>query len=122
MSVLSRELPQAFAVATDVERGTTVVRVTGELDAAEAPSLFAALAPLRRRDSVVIDLSRCDFIDSAGIAVIVEAWRAHDECDGGGGLSLAAPSGQVERIIRVTGLDQSITVFDEVEQAVESAS
>ena len=68
----------------------------------------------------MVDLSECDFIDSAGIAAIVEAWQCFDGPASRGKVVLAGPRGQVDRIIRITGLDQNIAIFDEVEQAVAS--
>lgn len=100
---------------------STILRVTGELDAANATALRQALAgEIASSGSVVVDLSECDFIDSAGIAAIVEAWQGFDGPASRGKVVLAGPRGQVDRIIRITGLDQNIAIFDEVEQAVAS--
>ena len=107
-----------FEISADVERGITVLRVAGELDAASVPDLELALDGDAPPNPVVIDLSNCEFIDSAGIAAIVEAWRSREETGREADLSLAAPSGQVDRILRITGLGTSISVFPGVNEAL----
>ena len=109
-----------FDIATEVVGGVGVVRVSGDLDGAESPTLRLALISTAQSTSgVVIDLSECEFIGSSGIAVIVEAWRGLDGRRPEN-LVLAAPNGQVDRIIRVAGLDAVIAIFDRVDEALAS--
>ena len=70
-------LPPAVAFRCDVAHfdERAIVGVRGDVDLATAPALrrqvFATLAlPIR---GVVIDLAYCTFIDSSGVAVLVEA-------------------------------------------------
>ena len=67
---------------------------------------------------IVIDLSECEFIDSSGIAAIVEAWRGPDGPESRGHIVLAGSSGQVDRILRITGLYRGINIFDRVDEAL----
>lgn len=85
--------------ATDLER---------EL---EGPSA-AAQAPL------LIDLSRCEFIDSTGIALIVRSWQARDG-DGNGRFALCGIGQQVKRVLDITGLEETIPTHPSREQALE---
>ena len=111
-----------FEISAGIQGGVTILRVAGDLDAASVPDLELALDGGAPPNPVVIDLSSCDFIDSAGIAVIVEAWRSRDGTGEEVNLSLAAASGQVGRLIRITGLDSSISVFPGVEEALAALS
>ena len=74
-------------------------------------------------EPVLIDLSDCEFIDSTGIAVIVRAWQQRQGNDGasgaGGLLGLCAPDKQVSRLLEVTGVDASISIFDDCEQGTK---
>jgi len=117
--------PTSFGIESEAREGVHVVTLRGELDLATAPDLrkvledeLAGLAP------VLIDLSDCEFIDSTGIAVIVRAWQQRQGSDGvsemGGLLALCAPEKQVSRILEVTGVDTSISVFEECDDAVAS--
>ena len=77
-SRLGREWPRR-AILTFAARRCPEVRssryVTGELDLATAPRLDEALAGARRPSVVVVDLSGCTFLDSAGIRTLVGAAR-----------------------------------------------
>ena len=64
-----------FAVGLDRREECLVVRVEGELDLASAPEFEAALSTAESAPHVVIDLSACPFLDSAGMRVIAEAIR-----------------------------------------------
>ena len=110
---------RTFDISTKVMDGLTVLRVSGDLDATDAPILSWSLSSgLASTGGVVIDLSECDFIDSSGLAAIVEAWRGCNGPESRGGVVLAGPSGQVDRIIRITGLDQSLAIFDGLDEAL----
>ena len=61
---------------------------------------------------VVLDLTDCAFIDSSGIALIVEHWRQRD-----GRLTLAGARSQTARILEVTGIGATIGAFDSFEDA-----
>jgi anti-sigma B factor antagonist len=92
-----------FAVDQAVVDGSTVVRVTGEVDAASSPEFAAALdGAAQQGRPVVLDLSRTTFIDSAGIRILVRSMWAIREA--GSSLRLASASEQVETVLRITGI------------------
>lgn len=80
------------------------VTVTGELDAATAPDLAAALRPLvaEPATSVVVNMSDVSFMDSSGLRALIGA--AHDAKTAGGSVVLVAVSAAVNRLLEVTGL------------------
>lgn len=97
-----------------------VVTVEGELDMNTATDLErelegpAAAAQAR----LLIDLSRCEFIDSTGIALIVRSWQARDG-DGNGQFALCGIGRQVKRVLDITGLEETIPTHPSREQALE---
>ncbi|HXR30733.1 MAG TPA: STAS domain-containing protein [Solirubrobacterales bacterium] len=99
--------PVPFKVGSEQAAGAIVVKVEGELDMNTARQLerelTAALATTEQ--ALLIDLSRCEFIDSSGIALIVRAWQ---ERDGDGGFALCGVGDQVARVLDVTGLGSTI--------------
>jgi anti-anti-sigma factor len=97
--------PAPFKVRSEQKQGVFVVQVEGELDMNTAGELERQLeAPLSAPDSnLLIDLSRCEFIDSTGIALIVRAWQALDDR-----FSLCGIGDQVKRVLDVTGLESTI--------------
>jgi anti-sigma B factor antagonist len=99
--------PAPFKVRSEQEQGVFVIVVEGELDMNTAAQLEKELeAPLSVPDStLLLDLSRCEFIDSTGIALIVRAWQT---LDGDGGFSLCGVGDQVKRVLDITGLEATI--------------
>jgi anti-anti-sigma factor len=101
-------------IERDLEDGQREVRVEGELDLAVAEQLRELLA---RSDEelVVIDLAACEFIDSTGIAVIVQASKAAAE--DGRRVVAHSPTAQVLRVLTLTGLTANGLVFASLEEA-----
>jgi anti-anti-sigma factor len=101
--------------AEELEDGIRAFSVRGELDMNTAPELENSLEGVSTADDarVVIDLTECDFIDSTGIALIVRSWQRLDsggESGGEGQLVLCCDNSQVMRLLRITGVDSSISV------------
>jgi anti-anti-sigma factor len=88
----------------------TVVRLRDALDGAAAPALRERLIGLLRPGMrlLVLDLSRVPSCDSAGLAVLIGAQRQARLL--GIVLRLAAPSPPVAKLLRLTGLDRSLTI------------
>jgi anti-sigma B factor antagonist len=101
--------------------GYAVVVLCGELDLLDtsdvASHLIATVAAYG--PSVIVDLAGLTFIDSCGLGVLVRVLRWARES--GGDLSLAAPRGQVRRVLEITGLIDVFTVYASVKQAVSGA-
>ena len=99
----------------EVESGregeTHVVRPRGALDLAAAEPLEAELRRVEATDAetIVLDMTGIEFMDCSGIRVLVEADRRSRR--DGGRLRLTRGVGQVDRVIRLTGVD-AILPFD----------
>jgi anti-sigma B factor antagonist len=105
--------PAPFEVKVgDLEHGVRTISVRGELDLSTAPELEGPLDEVLDGGdgSVLIDLSRCEFIDSTGIALIVRAWQRLDGEGGGRSLVICSQNDQVRRVLEITGLELSIPV------------
>lgn len=107
------------SVASPV-RGITVLHVSGDIDMLTAPMLVEHVRtqlsggqPLR---SLVIDLTDVTFLGSAGIAVLAET---HHMATGAAvAVRVVAPSRTVLRPLQVTGVDQLLTIVDDVDTAM----
>jgi anti-sigma B factor antagonist len=105
-----------------LDDGVHAFAVSGELDQATASDLRSPLTEAIHSGAraVMIDLTKCGFIDSTGLGVIVEAWKSLEERDGNRAvLSICCPEPEVRRLLEVTGLDQAITIRDTREEALE---
>jgi anti-anti-sigma factor len=83
--------------------GCRELDIVGELDLAVCDRLRAALdEAVAKRLHVLVDLSRCDFIDVSGVQALVQG---HDRlATHGRQLLLYGVQGQVKRMLSVTGL------------------
>ena len=101
-----------------------MVRVSGELDLATHERLGEQLATAAEgNEPIIVDLSKCGFIDSSGIRALLMGARNAAE----GNLpsesrrfSIAGPGPQVLRILEMTGLEKAVPVHDSLESALDS--
>jgi len=102
---------RTLSIAVRDEGSERVIELFGELDAACVDTFREQVErALADHPSTVIDLSGLDFIDSVGIEVI---YRASEQSRvDGGGLRLIRGSANVERTLRLMGLDQSLPFID----------
>jgi anti-anti-sigma factor len=99
-----------FEVGVTFAGPETVVLVIGDVDVVTAPELGALLDGVinRHRQQVVLDLSRCTFLDASGLGVMVRAVSRLRLRFMDGTLTLRSPSPMVRRILHVTGVDASV--------------
>lgn len=114
--------PAPFEVQSEeLGDGVRAFVVRGELDMNTAPELEKALdGVLSDADArVMLDLSACEFIDSTGIALIVRAWKRLDrDGDGDGHLVLCSLNHQVRRLLKITGVESSISMHEQRDAAL----
>jgi anti-anti-sigma factor len=104
----------------DLGPGRREIRVSGELDLAVAGELDEALGRAIGVEQVCISLDGCEFIDSTGIAVIVRAYSKSKER--GDRIGVVGCSGQVQRVLKMTGLTENGLVFDDLDAALAAWS
>jgi anti-sigma B factor antagonist len=98
--------------------GTSVVSLAGELDLSTIPRMAVPLLGEVSHRAVIVDLSALSFIDSSGIAVLIKAFRA---AEGNGRMHTVIASGsQVERVLRLAGIDRALPLFVDREAALEA--
>jgi anti-anti-sigma factor len=116
--------PAPFEVQTEeLEGGIRCCTVLGELDMNTAPELEQRLEQLAPDVDglVLLDLTRCEFIDSTGIALIVRTWQRVDREGGGEGkgrLVLCCNNHQVRRLLEITGVESSISLHAQRDAAI----
>jgi anti-sigma B factor antagonist len=98
----------------EIDDGYREIQVEGELDLAVAAQLQEAIDRCEG-DRILIDLESCQFIDSSGIAVILNAHRGT-----GAQVLVHSPRAQVHRVLDLTGLTGNGLVFAGREQALSA--
>lgn len=116
--------PAPFDVRKEqLDGGVSAITVQGELDMNTAPQLEQQLeeALTDSEASIMLDLSQCEFIDSTGIALIVRSWQRLDREAGGDGkgrLVLCSHNHQVRRLLKITGVESSISMHERRDEAL----
>jgi anti-sigma B factor antagonist len=98
----------------------TVLALEGRLDSYSVPKLRAQLKTSTNQhpSKIVVDLASVSFIDSTGLAALIQGMRT---CrDGGGNLCLSNPQRPVRLILELTRLDSAIDIFPNEHEAVAS--
>jgi anti-sigma B factor antagonist len=87
-----------------------LISLDGELDHDSAPRFAWALdsATPPAGQGIVLDLSRLGFLDSSGLAAILELYRRMDRA--GAGFAIVSSRPQITRIFAVTAIDQVVSV------------
>lgn len=87
-----------------------VVYVAGEIDLATAAFLQQAIHHASRsRHRVVVDMAETTFIDSSGLAVLLQAHRDLGRLPEA--LTLRSVSADVRRVLEITGVDQVVPLL-----------
>ncbi|ALE79969.1 hypothetical protein WY02_17730 [Pseudonocardia sp. AL041005-10] len=101
--------------------GVTVLEVIGDVDLAEAEAIRARMAEMLRQTRparALLDLSGVGFLGSHGLTAVVRSSRAAGEA----GVRLDGVTGPdnraVIRPVRMTGLDQVITWYPDLDTAL----
>jgi anti-sigma B factor antagonist len=100
----------------------TIVHVRGEVDVHSAPQLRDRLTDVidGGKKSIVVDLSRLDFIDSTGLGALVAALNHAKGTDAA--LRVVCSSERVLKLFRITGLDEVFSIYTTVPLAVAAGS
>jgi len=108
----------AASFPVEMVGGVPVVAAPEEIDITNAAGLRAALleAAAHGNGTLVVDMSRTLFCDSAGLNVLV---RAHKQAQAEGrGVLLVISAVTVLRIFAVTGIDHLIPNFPTLDEAL----
>jgi anti-anti-sigma factor len=103
---------------TQSERGVTILRLAGRLDATTAPTFQEELLGILASSSgpVLLDFEQLEYISSAGLRVLILGVKKQRERDGV--FALCGLQENVSDVLRVTGFLPLFRVFTNQEAAV----
>lgn len=110
---------QRFVAATDrLDTGAPVVSIMGEIDRATAPAFEQTLLDVAEdgTDELIVDLTGCSFLDSAGLRSLNSA-RGRLELSNGR-LALVLSNPNVMRIFQITHVDELFEIYPSLDAAV----
>jgi len=107
-----------MSVRVETSDCATIIHINGELDvvlAKEAKQIFDDLTQDIKKD-VVVDLSKCDFLDSAGIGALVFLYKR--ACCVGYSMSICGAHGLPYDILKLLRLDGIMKIESLKEEAL----
>ena len=121
----SLNLVEFAATRYEEKDGTQIVSAAGEVDLSSAPRLANLLGKARRQAGgysppMVVDLSEVEFMDTAGLEVLLEEWNSSRQLDRR--MCLVASEGPTTRLLEVTGLSELFDLYAELDAAVGSCA
>src|ERR1700758_3789620 len=98
--------------------GVDVLPLKGEIDLHVSPSVTASLNAMieKKPKRLVVDLSNVSYIDSAGLAALIEAMQKVEGY--GGKFMLAGLQETVRSIFEISRLDQVFQIFPDADAAL----
>jgi len=107
----------SLSIDVSREADRVVLRLDGELDLASVPLLERALQDATSDDAeltIVLDLRGLEFIDSTGLrAILLQDKRSTER---GQTFALVRGPEQVQRLMRMTGVDEHLKIIDSPEE------
>jgi anti-anti-sigma factor len=96
----------------------TIATIVGSLDSAASPQAQEKLLPLASaRSCLALDLSKCNYISSAGLRVLL--MLAKQFSAQGSLLAMAGVCEEVKDVMEMTGFVNFFKLYDTVEEIVE---
>jgi anti-anti-sigma factor len=111
----------SLSIAGRSEDGVEIVAVSGEIDIASAPRLITGLndAVGTGETPVIVDLTEVGFMDSTGLALLLNAHRRLARR--GKGFAVVSADGPVRRVFTITDMVDVLRVRPTLAEAKASA-
>jgi anti-sigma B factor antagonist len=95
-----------------------VLPLEGEIDLHVSPEVGESLRKMvaKKPRVLVVDLSKVTYLDSSGLAVLIEAMQRVQEY--GGRFALAGVQESVKQVLEIARLDQVFQIFPDVDGAL----
>ena len=96
-----------------------VLRLSGDVDLNSSPQLRQGLRQViaRRPEVIVVNLQHVAYMDSSGLATLVEALKR--TCEYGGKLRLVALTDRVRAVFEISQLDRVFEILPDEQEATQ---
>ena len=107
-------------VRTHEKDGISIIEVEGEVDMYSSPRVRSEIIALTKRKKQVIclDLQKVTYMDSSGLATLVEGLQLAGQYEGN--FKLVHLREEVLEVFELTRLDHIFEIYDTMENALES--
>ena len=109
-----------MAVKMESKNGLTVCHVDGEIDINSSPEIKKVFDKLisQKAPKIVINLSRVTYVDSSGLATLVEILKNMRSY--GGRMRLVNLSSKIKSLFEITKLEKLFEIMADEEEAIST--
>ncbi len=102
------------------QNSATIVEVDGEVDLYSSPDVRKSLYQLidKKTTIIIVDLKEVPYMDSSGVATLVEGWQKVKSY--GGKILLTSLRKEVRDVFALTKLEDFFEIYDTREDALKS--
>jgi anti-sigma B factor antagonist len=99
----------------------SVIELEGEIDLKEAPAIRSVVVPIleKKPSRLLFDMTGVSYIDSSGLAVLIEAYQQLSRH--GGEVALCGLAKNVASVLKLARLDLIFTIHPDRESAMRTA-
>ena len=107
-------------VKTKQEQGFSVIEIEGEVDMYSSPEVRSEIISLTKNKTaiIVVDLEKVSYMDSSGLATLVEGLQLAGQYKGN--IKLINLREEVLEVFELTRLDHIFEIYDSMDSALES--
>jgi len=107
-----------MAVRIDLKNNLTVCHIDGEIDINSSPTIKKSFDKLisQKTPKIVINLSKVTYVDSSGLATLVEMLKNMRSY--GGKMRLASMSPKIKSLFEITKLEKLFEIMADEETAI----
>ena len=109
-----------MAVKTENKNGLTICRVDGEIDINSSPEIKKTFDKLisKKESKIVINFSKVTYVDSSGLATLVEILKNMRTY--GGKMRLTNLSPKIKSLFEITKLEKLFEILSDEEDAIST--
>jgi len=107
-------------ISREEKSGISIFRMAGDININSAPNLKISFDAMAKPEGIkiILNLKNVDYVDSSGLATMVEILKSLRKCNGK--LKLTNLSAKVRGLFEITKLTQLFDISDEEDEAVNS--
>ena len=111
---------RSLAIEIEERQGATIVHLVGEVDLNVSPKLRSRLKELtsQRKALVIIDMASVPYIDSSGVATLVECLQSVSRYHGV--LRLCSLTKRASGVFEISRLDTVFRIYPTLEEALKA--
>lgn len=110
---------RSYAIKTEIKDNINIIYLSGDIDLSNSPILRKKIAEsINHESNILIDLSDVTYMDSSGLATLVEAMQKITKNNGK--FKISGLKGEVKNIFEIARLNDVFSIYEDTHSAAQS--